>query len=170
MTRDAKGSPLVPVEPSKGDKELTPPNKSPKERRQAWKASAIETLIALHKRFPSCFAPLRQSHRWPIKIGVHIDLLEAAPDLPPEAIGRALAFYTTGPAYLQSMLPGRTRIDLSGAAFGCVTPEQAATSKQRLAKRQPRQKATPPPPTPPKRLTLSDLKKAALARRARGEP
>jgi sRNA-binding protein len=137
--------------------------------REAWKASAVEALAALNERFPACFAPLRQSHRWPLKVGIHADILELAPDLSPAAIGRALSFYTTGRSYLRSMVANRPRIDLNGAAFGIVTPEQAASAAQWLAKRKPRRTATTPStpkPASPPRLTLAGLKEAAAKRRA----
>jgi sRNA-binding protein len=143
------------------------PTQAPK--RREWHEQAVSTLAILQQRFPSCIAPLKQSHRWPLKIGIHADLLEVARDLEPVAIGRALQFYVRDSRYLKSMIAGRPRIDLAGAAFGIVTPEQAAAAEQSLSKRQPRRTAAVPP-TQPKRLTLSDLKLAARQRRARGEP
>jgi sRNA-binding protein len=98
--------------------------------------------MTLHFDFPFFLATPRSRpiiascSGWPLKVGVHIDILEAAPDFDPTAVGRALSYYTTGRRYLQSMVAGRSRIDLSGASFGIVTPEQAAAAKQWLAKRQ----------------------------------
>jgi sRNA-binding protein len=152
---------------SENGSELHPSHKAPNLKGQAWKAAAVETLAALHARFPACFTPATQHQKWPIKIGVHANLLAAAPDLLPDAVGRALAFYTSRSGYLRLMTEGRSRIDLNGAQFGCVTAEQAADAKQRLAKRQHRPAApsTPKPPSPP-RLTLAGLREAAARRRA----
>src|SRR5262249_8236614 len=152
-----------------GGLELIPPNKSPRQKSQEWKATAVKTLAILCERFPACFAPAKQGHRWPLKIGINKDIVAAAPGLSPVEIGRALAFYCNGRSYRQSMVAGRARIDLTGAQAGVVTEDEAAYALQLLPKRRIKQTRPVQPPAPArKKVTLSDLRESARKRTAFG--
>jgi sRNA-binding protein len=136
-----------------------------REKRAARKIEAAKTLDVLRERFPACFAPLTQRHRWPLKVGVHIDIQAAVPDLSSVAIRQALGFYTGAAGYLELMTAGRPRIGLDGRPAGpAVSEADAAKAKAILQKhkntpRKAPQKPVAPPARP--RLTIADLKAAA---------
>jgi sRNA-binding protein len=119
------------------------------------------TLELLRKKFPNCFARRPQPPR-PLKIGIHRDARAAlAGTVSVRALRRALTAYVNDPAYRAQLKPGAVRIDLSGQPAGVVTPEQIPPP--------PKPKAPPhgshSPTSNPKRLSLADLKAAAVARR-----
>jgi len=125
--------------------------------------STLETLELLRERFPKCF--VRYPHpRQPLKIGIHKDVYAALAGVASgRALRRALTAYVSDPAYRALLKPGTVRIDLSGEPAGVVTPEQIPPP--------PKPKALPhgshSPTSNPKRLSLTDLKAAAVARRVR---
>ncbi len=144
---------------------------------RAWRAARIDTLLTLRQRFPNAFARLSDYRRRPLKIGIHLDLRAAMPDLDPIEISRALSYYVSDVRYHRACTEGAERIDLNGNPAGVVSASEAENSKRsvtgieaKLARRREQRAATRAQPTPatppekPKRLTLADLK-AAVAQR-----
>jgi ProP effector len=131
-------------------------------------------ISLLAERFPKCFV-VYQWRRRPLKLGIHKDIL-AVLDIAPADLSFALRFYCGNEGYLRNSLKGAWRVDLDGNVTGIVTAEEEATAKQRLASARAKKKArmeakakeakATAEAAKPKRLSLTDLKAAAVARRA----
>jgi ProP effector len=140
----------------------------------------INKLAAL---FPTSFTRDRCDPHRPLKIGIHRDIL-AHGILTEDEANAALAMYTRRPMYQRALAAGGVRVDLDGNPAGEVTAEQVqaaersvagmeknrarkakAAAEQRAAAKAEANDATAPAPAP-KRLGLSELRAAALARRA----
>ena len=132
--------------------------------------STVEsTLELLRERFPKCFVRYPQP-RQPLKIGVHKDLaVVLAGVVSKSEIGRALTAYTNDVAYREALKPGAVRIDLNGEPAGVVTPGQIPPPRSKPKAKHASHSPAPPAPAP-KRLSLTDLKAAAVARRKEKEP
>ena len=127
------------------------------------------TLELLRERFPKCFVRYQQP-RQPLKIGVHKDLaVVLAGVVSKSEIGRALTVYTNDVAYREALKPGAVRIDLNGEPAGVVTPGQIPPPRSKPKAKHASHSPAPPAPAP-KRLSLTDLKAAAVARRREKEP
>jgi ProP effector len=135
-------------------------------------ATAVIALLA--KTFPKCFSVYERRRR-PLKIGIHRDI-KAALDgaITPADLHKALGIYCSNPAYLGHTRTGAWRLDLDGKPAGTVTADEEAHAKATLAgikaKKEARTAAVkaaaqPAIPQPPGRLSLADLKAAALARK-----
>jgi sRNA-binding protein len=125
-------------------------------------ATAAITLLA--ETFPRCFS-VYEGRRRPLKIGIHKDILAAVDGaLTPLELSKALRAYCANGAYLHSSREGAQRIDLDGNPAGIVTAEESQGAKARLTARK-AVKPTRSEPPAPKRLSLTDLKAAALARK-----
>jgi len=135
--------------------------------------AAVIALLA--ETFPKCFS-VYQGRRRPLKLKIHLDI-EAALDgaVTPAELHKALGAYCSNKIYLSHTRTGAWRLDLDGKAAGVVTADEEARARATLAGirakrevRTARAKATAQPaiPQPPKRLSLADLKAAALARKA----
>jgi sRNA-binding protein len=144
-------------------------------RQRAWISARVDTLLTLRQKFPHAFARLSDCRRRPLKVGIHLDIQAALPDLDPIEISRALRYYVSDIRYHRGCIEGAERIDLDGNAAGTVTAAEAENSKRSVTgieakltqRRERREHANPAPaPTPekPKHLTLADLK-AAVAQR-----
>ena len=148
----------------------TPLNNQPRPLPQApsaWKRAAIDTLTVLRAKFPLCFARLDLRSRTPLKVGIHADILTAAPEIDPSDLGKALHLYTRHAGYLAQCVEGQPRIDLSGQPAGALTAAEAEHARTLLAKIKgghQRQRQTEPA-APPHKLSLSDLKAAAVRKR-----
>jgi ProP effector len=147
-------------------------------RKRQWHAAAVDTLLTLRQKFPQAFARLNDNRRRPVKVGIHLDIQAAIPDLDKVAIGRALKFYVSDFRYHRACIEGAARIDLDGNPAGAVTAAEAENSarsvagiKAKLARRREQRAAAHPQPAPttpsekPKRLTLADLKTAVAQRK-----
>ena len=171
MEQKDKGSPLVTVEPSRepSNSPLNNPPESLPQARSAWSRTATETLCSLRAKFPACFARLDRRSRQPLKLKIHLDILAAAPEIDPINIGRALKLYTGHVSYLSQCVEGKDRVDLDGQPAGIVTKDQAVYAAELMAKiRRSRPTSVPPPAStsPPKKISLADLKAAAARKRA----
>jgi ProP effector len=153
---------------------MVPDIKSKKRaRNEAWCAARISTLLLLRERFPQSFARPNARTRRPLAIGIHAEIAAALPDLDVATIRSALGFYTRDIRYQRALTEGAERIGLDGTAAGTVTAEQAESAKRAVAdiesklerRREWHTAPTPPSPSPPKRLSLSDLRAAATARK-----
>jgi len=135
---------------------------------------ATAAIALLAELYPKCFS-VYEGRRRPLKIGIHKDILAAVDGaLTPLELSRALGIYCSNPAYLGHTRKGAWRLDLDGNPAGTVTADEEAHAKATLAgirtKKEVRTaaaKATAQPaiPQPAKRLSLADLKAAALARK-----
>lgn len=68
----------------------------------------------------------------PLALGIKADLVGANTGLSPDEIRHFLRAYTFGPKYLRALKAGAVRVDLSGAAEGYVTTEEAAHARLSL--------------------------------------
>jgi sRNA-binding protein len=110
-------------------------------------AAAISLLAEL---YPKTFS-IYQERRHPRKLGIHLDIQAALNGV------NALGAYCANQAYL-----GRTR---NGEPAGVVTAEEEAHAREMLAGIRAKKTATKAQAPPTKRLSLADLKAAALARK-----
>jgi sRNA-binding protein len=145
--------------------------------RNAWYAARIDTLLTLRQKFPRAFARLNARIRRPLKVGIHLDIRAAIPDL---ALSRALRFYVSDLRYHRACTEGAPRIDLDGNGCGTVSAAEAENSRRslqgieaKLARRREQRAAccNPAPTIAPektKRLTLDDLRAAAANRKVNG--
>jgi ProP effector len=132
----------------------------------SWRAAAIKALEPIREQFPLAFAKADARFRAPLKIGIHVDVFAAMPELTREDVSRALKFYVTRYCYLKSCTEGRARVGLDGSPAGTVSLAEAENAAKWLARRQKRKKPSAPQPTPqPQQLSLNDLKAAAERRK-----
>jgi ProP effector len=126
---------------------------------------AVAAVIALlAETFPKCFS-VHEGRRRTLKLKIHLDI-QAALDgaITPAELHKALGMYCSNQVYLSHTRKGAWRLDLDGNPAGVVTADEEAHAKARLAARKAPKPTTSEPPAP-KRLSLADLKAAALARK-----
>src|SRR5262245_58633476 len=141
---------------------------------QSHNQGATAAIALLAELYPKCFS-VYEGRRRPLKIGIHNDILAAVDGaITPLELGKALGIYCSNRAYLGHTRKGAWRLDLDGKPAGTVTADEEAHAKATLAgikaKKEARTAtvktaAQPAIPQPPKRLSLADLKAAALARK-----
>jgi len=130
---------------------------------------AIAAAIALlAETFPKCLS-VYQERRRPLKIGIDRDI-EAALDgvITAAELHRALGTYCSNQVYLNYTRKGVWRLDLNGEPAGTVTVGEEAHAKEVLARiraKKANKAAAAKAQAKPKRLSLADLKAAALARK-----
>lgn len=94
-------------------------------------AAAIRAVLV--ERFPRTFFPKGVS-KLPLRIGIHIDIKRACPDLDKWDIKCALDDYTYGPRYWASLVAGAHRVDLEGNPCGeVVTASTQAWAAKKIA-------------------------------------
>jgi ProP effector len=144
-----------------------------------------EIIASLAESFPQAFFVLGKLRR-PLKIGIRDDLRPLV-SFSEDNLKSALHRYTRADAYLRACtVEGTQRIGLDGNAAGEVTARDAAHAERVLAEREiwhaekkakrerlrlkeaarKAKNVTHKPSPTPTRLTLSDLKSAAVKRRA----
>jgi ProP effector len=101
----------------------------------------LNLLQTLYEAYPETFAPQGKAS-WPLKVGIHQDLIDALPDIKPAYISLFLIAYTNKRRYWRSLREGGQRRDLSGQPTGAVTAEEAAHALEQLVKDDARAKAT----------------------------
>lgn len=95
---------------------------------------AIAMRKVLHERFPLAFMGFTLQKQ-PLKIGIHADIMKAAPDLPKKEVRYAIQNYVKGRTYHRAAsIPGTVRVDLAGHACGVVTVQDAKFHVERLQK------------------------------------
>ena len=120
----------------------------------------------LRERYPDLFG----NDPKPLKIGIHLELLERHPDLDFVGLKRALTLHTGRFSYQKLLKAGAVRFDLDGQPADEVTEEQAEIARQRLAELKaarkaknhakgtkspaPATQAPTPAPTPPPAPTM----------------
>lgn len=85
----------------------------------------------LHEAFPQAILERGQPKR-PLKIGIYRDIKARLPDMPAQAIHRALNDYVSGPTYLSNCVVGAERIDLDGSPAGTVDERGEAFAQGHL--------------------------------------
>jgi ProP effector len=139
--------------------------------------NAMIELLAT--RWPLTFFVCEKRRR-PLKIGIRQDIQAALGDaVTPDELSRALGSYCRNIGYLRACYEGRGRVDLNGNIVSHVTSEEAkhcaaslaglpkrcaAKANKRLEEAAASAPSAPRAPAPA-RLSLSALKKAAIARR-----
>lgn len=103
------------------------PGKPAKNKNRAANQAAVARICEL---YPQAF---NRDAVKPLKIGIQEDLL-ADEKLAKGKIKRALASYVRSPMYYKSLVSGADRVDLSGAAAGQVTEQEAEHAKAMLKK------------------------------------
>jgi ProP effector len=131
----------------------------------AMKRIDVRPVIAeLAAKFPKTFHVFERRRR-PLKVGIHLDILTRI-EIEPAMLSVVMRVYTSNPFYLRACAAGTPRIDLDGHVVGEVRAEQAEGCRLRLtASRTKRRPAAAPAPAEPRRLSLADLRAAALARK-----
>ena len=104
------------------------------------------------EKFPGVFWPAR-----PLKIGVHVELELALPELRQRDASSFLRLHTRCDAYLQASVAGAERVGFDGRADGLVTEEQAQSAQQALACRAEKQA---------RRIAAREAEAKAAARKA----
>jgi ProP effector len=144
-------------------------SQKPKNTQADRRAAAIKTLLALRQNFPAAIARLDVTRRQPLKVGIAADIAAAMPEIAAAEIALALKIYTSHVGYLTACIEGAERIDLAGQPAGAVTASEAAYAAKLFTKIR-RSRPTPVPPpastSPPKKISIADLKAAAARKRA----
>jgi ProP effector len=141
---------------------------------QSHSQAAAAGIALLAELWPKCFS-VYEGRRRPLKLKIHLDI-QAALDgaITPAELHKALGMYCSNPVYLGHIRTGARRLDLDGNPAGVVTADEEAHARATLtgtrAKKEVRTApakaaAQPAIPQPPGRLSLADLKAAALARK-----
>jgi ProP effector len=136
------------------------------------RASNAAAFGVLSRKFPKTFL-VDPDLRKPLKIGIDTDLaLKLGVEVDPRRLRLVLKLYCGCFGYLRNCRPGTERIDLAGEPAGAVTAAEAAHASMLLVELKARMKskksaatATPQPPPAPPKLSLTDLRAAARARR-----
>jgi len=104
-------------------------------KKQEAAAAVIDTLA---EKWPNAFFADPQKRR-PLKVGVHLDILEALPGVNKKTLSAALRFYTRHSCYVQAVVKGQARVDLSGVEVGPVSERDREMAAAELRKGAPKQ-------------------------------
>ena len=85
------------------------------------RALAMQETLAM--RFPATFK--MSGTRPPMKVGIHKDITDLAPDLDAADVSQAIRLYVRNGSYTQAVVAGAVRYDLDGNAAGVVTEIEA---------------------------------------------
>jgi ProP effector len=128
-------------------------------------------LELLAETWPAAFS-IYEDRRRPLKIGIHHEILAALGGaITAIELRAALGCYVANPVYRARLIAGAARIGLDGQPAGLVTPEQipppAPTPPAPPSPPSPSPPSSPPSPSPspPRRISLADLRAAAARRR-----
>jgi ProP effector len=152
---------------------VLPPPATPKKPGQV----ARDLIGVLADFWPQAFS-LYERRRRPLKLGIRQDIeIAAAGAITVEELKAALRSYTQNIGYLLGCKEGAARIGLNGEPAGRVTADEAAHAASLLAYKRSIKLAaanTPSAAIPfrpanaaPRRLSLDDLRAAAVERRQR---
>jgi ProP effector len=130
-------------------------------KRRRRQAARVGTIATLAKRFPAAFVVFERRRR-PLKIGIHEDIIAAAPDLDRALLMRALS-YTGNRCYLAALRAGAARVDLTGVAVDVVSAEHAAFAAQRVKKKGTKAPQRRPASTGPAPAGITALRAVARA-------
>jgi sRNA-binding protein len=147
---------------------------------------SARVVAAFGERWPLCFPHERPFV--PLKVGIHADII-AAGGFTEADVKRGLAWYVHRSRYISAVIKGGGRIDLDGNIVGQITEAEREHAAQLLAARSAgfkkidthaekeaqakaaevavnAEQCSASATAQPKRLSLRDLKAAAIARRA----
>ena len=93
---------------------------------------AVRSIGLLQKHFPLAF-PKKPAPKFPLKIGIHKDLLQHTEELglSEAEIRAALKKWCKGKRYTECMVAGAARVDLQGREAGFVSKEEASYADKR---------------------------------------
>jgi hypothetical protein len=101
--------------------------KAARAERQAVKEAKLQRVLEMHgilcERWPALFKML--GPRLPMKLGIHRDVIEAAPDLHAGDVRKAIRFYALSGSYTEAVVAGAVRYNLYGQPAGVVTETEA---------------------------------------------
>jgi sRNA-binding protein len=146
--------------------------------RRAQREAALQTLAALAELYPACIVADKSKAHRPLKRGIHRDLIDRG-ILRPDECRLVFLLYVRRRQYQKALAAGGPRVDLDGNVDGEVTVEEIEQAREvmvrinaqmRERQRAAREQGAPeaPPSEAPRRLGLSDLKRAAVERRNGG--
>jgi len=96
--------------------------------------SVAQCACELAQRFPALFGP--QATPGPVKLRIHVDILERAPQVFTRRVLAAfLSRHTTTTPYLKALVGATHRLDLDGAPAGEILEEHRQAAVQELARR-----------------------------------
>ncbi len=111
-------------------------NETRKKNQQRNRRAREEWLPALIAKYPDTFFEDPRKRK-PLKVGIHLDVLaDETNALANYQLTSALRWYTGAYGYQLALKEGVARVDLSGAASGAVTAEdaKAAVEKAKMIK------------------------------------
>ena len=133
------------------------------ERKAAFAHHEI-VLKGLAEQFPG-IAPRGQACR-PLKIGVHLDLAAALPDMDADAITTFCKIYTAATRYRRSLTEGAARVGLDGQPVGIVTAQDATHAAKLLARAEAKELAAREPKAAPVQKAPEPAQKPVEAKKA----
>jgi sRNA-binding protein len=101
------------------------------ESQRRWRARqrlGLDTLAVPAEWFPLFRPPTFR----PLKLKIHLDLIERAP-ITAEEVDAALSIHCRSLSYLRAQVEGADRVDLDGNPAAADTAEEAANAKARIA-------------------------------------
>ena len=101
------------------------------ESQRRWRARqrlGLDTLAVPAEWFPLFRPPTFR----PLKLKIHLDLIERAP-VTAEEVDAALSIHCRSLSYLRAQVEGADRVDLDGNPAAADTAEEAANAKARIA-------------------------------------
>jgi ProP effector len=129
-----------PLDPAVVPKPSSPPKPAPAAvpvpETVSMRLRALAMQVTLIGRFPAAFKPQGQQ-RLPLKIGIHKDVFELAPDLPQHEVKKAITMYVNQRSYQHVIIEGADRVDLNGQPSGVVTEGHAIWAQIKLGHRSP---------------------------------
>jgi ProP effector len=129
------------------------------------RASVTAALSFLVDAFPKAFTA-NPKLRQPLKIGIADDpIVRIDGAIQPRHLRLALTLYCGSVSYLRNCKVGAERVGLDGDVTGVVTAAEAEHAIDRLKAGAKARAKKPPAEVPPRKLSLSDLRIAAQARK-----
>jgi sRNA-binding protein len=97
------------------------------------KEAVLAIIDTLAEKWPNAFFT-DPTRRRPLKVGVHLDILEALPGVNKKTLSTALRFYARHLSYMQAVAEGQARVDLNGAEVGPVSERDREMAAAELRK------------------------------------
>ncbi|UIF88416.1 ProQ/FinO family protein (plasmid) [Cupriavidus necator] len=132
----AAAEPATPPAPSLTVGMGPPSRRPPRAPRPPAPALSVGAVIGrLQQRFPEAF-PRKPAPKLPLKVGILADLAAQAGalGLTEDQLRAALGTWCRGQRYWAGLAAGAARVDLTGAAAGTVTEQEAAWAHQQASR------------------------------------
>jgi ProP effector len=91
--------------------------------KEAQRLRVFQMLEIFYERWPALFKML--GPRLPMSVGIHKDIIAAAPDLHAGVVRKAIRYYALSGSYTQAVVAGALRYNLYGQPAGVVTETEA---------------------------------------------